>query len=83
MPLPLGAVTKERAREWLQCLEVGGKELIQSQQDSRLQSLSLICTFLFQFLLLTCQALEATAMTVNLTRIKKGLPQERTTSSLY
>ena len=29
-------VTEERAKEWLQCVEVGGKELIQSLEDSHL-----------------------------------------------
>ena len=34
-------VTEERAKEWLQCVEVGGKELIQSLVDSHLKARSL------------------------------------------
>ena len=33
---PLPPAAKERAKEWLQCVEVGGKELIQSLEDSQL-----------------------------------------------
>ena len=35
-------VAEEKAKEWLQCVEVGGKELIQSLEDSHLQKLDLI-----------------------------------------
>ena len=34
-------VTEERPKEWLQCVEVGGKELIQSLVDSHLEDLYL------------------------------------------
>ena len=38
-------VTEERAKEWLQCVEVGGKELIQSLVDSHLDNLYLILEY--------------------------------------
>ena len=42
-PQPSGvASTVEQVKEWLQCAEVGGKELIQSLEDSRLQIVNLI-----------------------------------------
>ena len=46
---PLPPAAKERAKEWLQCVEVGGKELIQSLEDSQLfQKLFLKCDFTTQ-----------------------------------
>ena len=74
-------VTEERAKEWLQCVEVGGKELIQSLVDSHLKDLYLI---LYYDTRLSCeehqshQALETTAATVNTTRRQKGLPEINT-----
>ena len=42
-PQPSGvASTVEQVKEWLQCAEVGRKELIQSLEDSRLQIVNLI-----------------------------------------
>ena len=78
---PSYAGTVEKAKEWLQCVEVGGKNLIQSQEDSQLQTLHLeiyvnmphesdITLYLKQ----VYQALEATAATVNTARQEKGLP---------
>ena len=80
-------VTEERAEEWLQCVEVGGKELIQSLIDSHLENLRLIleadtCSYLEQYhshqLDQSHQALEKTAATVNTTRRQKGLPEINT-----
>ena len=74
------APTVEQVKEWLQCVEVGGKELIQSLEDSQLQSVTLYWCKRSN----TCdiqisdhekhshQALEATAATINLARIRKG-----------
>ena len=42
MPSGEAPVTEERAKEWLQCAEVGGKELVQSLEDSHLQTLDLL-----------------------------------------
>ena len=70
-------VTEERAKEWLQCVEVGGKELIQSLVDSHLEDLYLI---LYYDTRSSCeehqshQALETTAATVNTKRRQKRLP---------
>ena len=79
--------TEERAKEWLQCVEVGGKELIQSLVDSHLEDLHLILYYgtssyfkehhshqLDQ----SRQALKTTAATVNTTRRQKGLPKIHT-----
>ena len=72
----------ERAKEWLQCVEVGGKELIQSLVDSHLKVLRLILhsyTRLYfeehhsHQLDQSSQALKTTAATVNTTRRQKGL----------
>ena len=78
-------VTEERAKEWLQCVEVGGKELIQSLVDSHLEDLYL---FLADYdkrsyfkehhshqLDQSRQALKTTAATVNTTRRQKELPE--------
>ena len=70
-------VTEERAKEWLQCVEVGGKELIKSLVDSHLEDLYLI---LYYDTRSSCeehqshQALETTAATVNTKRRQKRLP---------
>ena len=75
-------VSEERAKEWLQCVEVGGKELIQSLVDSHLEDLQLILYYhthsYFEEhhshqLDQSRQALETTAATVNTTRRQKGL----------
>ena len=74
-------VTEERAKEWLQCVEMGGKELIQSLVDSNLEDLDLILYYDTHSYLeknqldQSRQALETTAATVNTTRREKGLPQ--------
>ena len=41
LPSSRELATVERAKEWLQCLKVGGQEIIQSQEDSQLCTLSL------------------------------------------
>ena len=77
---PSYAGTVEKAKEWLQCVEVGGKNLIQSQEDSQLQTLNLIIHYNMSesdielYVKQVCQALEATAATVNTARQEKGLP---------
>ena len=77
-------VTEERAKEWLQCVEVGGKELIQSLVDSHLKYLRLFLDYgtrsYFEehhspHLDQSCQALKTTAATVNTIRRQKGLPE--------
>ena len=79
--LPLSyAGTVEKAKEWLQCVEVGGKNLIQSQEDSQLQRLHLVINYnmpksdIRLYMEQVRQALEATAETVNTARQEKGLP---------
>ena len=76
-------VTEERAKEWLQCAEVGGKELIQSLVDSHLKNLDLFldygtCSYFNEHhshqLYQSRRALITTAATVNKTRRQKGLP---------
>ena len=80
-------VTEERAKEWLQCVEVGGKELIQSLVDSHLEDLHLLlCGETRSYfeehhshqLDQSRQALKTTAATVNTTRRQKGLPDIHT-----
>ena len=75
-------VTEERAKEWLQCVEVGGKELIQSLVDSHLEDLWVILSNQTRSyfkdhhshqLDQSRQALKTTAATVNTTRRQKGL----------
>ena len=74
------ARTVEKAKEWLQCVEVGGKNLIQSQEDSQLQTLNLEIDYIMYesdirlYLKQVHQALKATAATVNTARQEKGLP---------
>ena len=78
------SVTEERAKEWLQCVEVGGKELIQSLVDSHLENLYLIleydtCSYFKKHQLdQSRQAFDTTAATVNPTRRQKGLPEIKT-----
>ena len=78
MPSCEAPVTEERAKEWLQCVEVGGKELIQSLEDSHyfsnLRYLRLLPDYqtrngMKQFI----RALRATATAVNTARRRKGL----------
>ena len=77
-------VTEERAKEWLQCVEMGGKELIQSLVDSHLEDLRLYLTYLNDHQLKQSrQALEKTAATVNTTRRQKGLPEFHTVFYRY
>ena len=72
--------TEERAKEWLQCVEVGGKEFIQSLMDSNIEDLNLFlssdtCSYFKRAPVdQSCQALKTTADTVNTTRRQKGLP---------
>ena len=77
-------LTGKRAKEWLQCVEVGGKELIQSLVDSHLKYLRLFLDYgtrsYFEehhspHLDQSCQALKTTAATVNTIRRQKGLPE--------
>ena len=78
---PSYAGTVEKAKEWLQCVEVGGKNLIQSQEDSQLQTLNLVIVMpesdITLYVEQVRQALEATAATVNTARQEKGLPHIR------
>ena len=82
MPSGEAPVAEERANEWLQCVEVGGKELIQSLEDSHLQTLYLALDYTTLSKLRhhshqldqSCKALDATAATVNTARRQKGLP---------
>ena len=80
-------VTEERAIEWLQCIEVGGKELIQSLVDSHLENLYLMLSNTTRSYFeehhshqidQSRQALKTTAATVNTTRRQKGLPEINT-----
>ena len=79
-------VTEERAKVWLQCVEVGGKELIQSLVDSHIKRLCLMLSNTTHSyfkkhhshqLDQSRQALKTTAATVNTTR-QKGLPEIKT-----
>ena len=89
MNMPLGGarVAEERAKEWLQCVEVGGKELIQSLEDSHhysnLRHLNILldyqtltymenqCKMIFEQ---SNEALRATVTAVNTAREHKRLP---------
>ena len=70
------ALTVDQVKEWLQCVEVGGKEIIQSLEDSQLQKVTL---FMEKDLNHICKpnikqvrrALKGTAETVNSTREKE------------
>ena len=82
MPSGEAPVAEERAKEWLQCVEVGGKELVQSLEVSHLQTLYLLLDYKTHSKLRQQshqldqlrQALDATAETVNTARKQKGLP---------
>ena len=74
-------LTKERAKEWLEYLEVGGKELVQSLEDSRVDSFHLLlhhntenCLQSYLSINPCRQAIEATVLSINSTRTQKGLP---------
>ena len=80
-------VTEERAKEWLQCVEVGGKELIQSLVDSHLEYLNCMLNYVTRSyfekhhlhqLDQSHQAFKTTAAIVNSTRRKKGQPEIQT-----
>ena len=76
---PSYAGTVEKAKVWLRCVEVGGKYLIQSQEDSPLQILHLTIQDIMPHkpdikVEQVYQALEVTAETVNTARQEKGLP---------
>ena len=82
LEMDIAPEAERRANEWMQRVEVGGKELMQSLEDSHLQELTIDIssrmhmTFAFaphQFDL-SLQALQATAATVNKARRQKGLP---------
>ena len=68
----------KEAREWAECLEIGGKDLIQSQENSLLQTLILNIYFNDSeqkpLLKQVRQTLKVTAATVNTARQQKGLP---------
>ena len=85
-------VTEERAKVWLHCVEVGGKELIQSLVDSHIKSLCLMLSNTTRSYFKkhhthqidqSCQALKTTAATVNTTRRQKGLPEINTILSSF
>ena len=68
-------------REWEECLEISGKDLIQSQENSLLQILTLnIYCFncdIKPILEQVRQTLKVTAATVNTARQQKGLSHIR------
>ena len=79
---------RKHAKEWLQCVEVGGKDLIHSQEDSQLQALYLETFNMPEFDITLYvkqvrQALEATAATVNTARQEKRLPHIEFTIYTY
>ena len=68
----------KKAREWAECLEIGGKDLIQSQENSLLELflLTIYCneSNIQPLLKQVQQTLKVTAATVNTARQQKGLP---------
>ena len=72
MPTSYAAVRRlKKAKKWISCVEVGGKELIQSQEDNqRLQTLCLsyISTHTSECYSTVQQSLMATAATMNTAR---------------
>ena len=91
MPLGKAPVAEERAKEWLQCVEVGGKELIQSLEDSHHYSNLRDLRFLLdsrtkaymsnqysRIFKQSIRALRATAAAVNTAREQKGLDKINT-----
>ena len=87
MPSGEAPVAEERAKEWLQCVEVGGKELIQFLEDSHhfsnLRHLRFLlnhqtvtymekrCKMIFKQ---SIEALRATVTAVNTERKQRRLP---------
>ena len=73
----------KKAREWVECLKIGGKDLIQSEENRLLQTHSFdihfYCNDSGQKPLLeqVYQAFKATVATVNTARHQKGLPHIR------
>ena len=82
-PLCEPRVSLEEAREWLQHVEVGGKEFILSLEDSRLESFSLVNfnlkSSLHDLKSQICMSLEEAATSVNKTRKMNYLPEIRFT----
>ena len=68
----------KKAREWAECLEIGVKDLIQSQENSLLQTLKLYIdrndSNIKPLLEQVQQTLKITLATVNAARQQKGLP---------
>ena len=64
--------------EWVECLEIGGKDLIQSQENSLLQTLDMVIysnhSVTEPILEQVQQTLKVTAATVKTARQQKGLP---------
>ena len=83
----ISAAAEEKAMTWLKCVEVGGKKLIQSLDDSRYyRNLRQLCLELgpvspFYYLTLG-EALRPAVRAVNTAREKKGLPNIRCVSSM-
>ena len=74
----------EVSKEWLQFVEVGGQELIQSLKDGHLRRLSLhVCCLSCVHSEHVCQALGEIATTVNLERKKAGLHNIDFTFTFY
>ena len=87
MPSGEAPVAEERAKEWLQCVEVGGKELIQSLEDSHHYSnlrhlrfpldhqtvtyMKNWCKMIFKQ---SIETLRATVKAVNISREQRRLP---------
>ena len=71
----------KKAREWVKCVEIGGNDLIQSQENSLLQTLRLNIrsndSDTKPLLEQVQQTLKVTAATVNTARQQKGLPHIR------
>ena len=68
------APTVAQVMEWLQCVEVRGKELIQSLEDSQLEKLHLFLYTNSNIHKQVRKSLKDTAKTVNFERSKKGFP---------
>ena len=77
LPSSRAIATVEKAKYWLKCLKAGGQELIQSQEESHLENLSLDGYYFSPGAEITqmlkehvCQALNETAAKVNFARSK-------------
>ena len=64
----------KKAREWAESLKIGGKDLIQSQENSLLEKLVMSNDSKLHNMEQVQQTLEITAATVNTARQQKGLP---------